>query len=46
MDNEGKFIIGDLREVGAFRVVTAQQPVGVLVDPALPGAVRVGEEYA
>ena len=30
-------------EVGALREVLAQQPVGVLVRAALPGAVRVAE---
>src|SRR5438105_15549730 len=34
---------GPAREVGAFGEVLAQQAVGVLVRPALPGAVRVGE---
>jgi hypothetical protein len=46
VDNEGKFVIADLREVGAFGEVAAQQPIGVLVGPALPGAVRIGEEHA
>ena len=45
VNDECKFGIGDLREVGAFGEVAAQQPVGVLVGPALPGAVRVGEEH-
>jgi len=45
VDDEGKRIIGDLREVGPLREVTAQQPVGVLVGPALPSAVRIGEEH-
>ena len=45
MDNDGKFVIADLREVGTFGEVATQQPVGVLVGPALPGAVRSGEEH-
>ena len=31
-------------QVGALGEVLAQQPVGVLVDPALPGGVRIAEE--
>ena len=46
VNDEGKFMIGYVREVGAFREVAAQQPIGVLVSPALPGAVRIGEEHA
>ena len=33
-----------LTQVGVFREVLAQQPVGVLVRAALPGRVGVGEE--
>src|SRR5882724_6357085 len=45
VDNEGKFVIADLREVGAFGEVASQQSIGILVGPALPGAVRIGEEH-
>ena len=37
-------VAGPSREVGAFREVLAQQPVGVLFGAALPGAAWVGEE--
>jgi hypothetical protein len=37
--------IADLREVGAFEKELPQLPIGVLVDAALPGEVRVGEVY-
>src|SRR5439155_7847747 len=39
-----KFCFGDGAEVGALVVVLAQQPVGVLVDSALPGGVWVTED--
>src|SRR5215204_1300441 len=35
--------LGELGQGGAFGEVLAQQPIGVLVRAALPGAVRVGE---
>lgn len=35
--------VGHLREVGALREVVADEPVGVLVGPALPGGVWVAE---
>lgn len=33
------------RKVGPLGKILAKQSVGVLVDPALPGAVRIGEEH-
>ena len=44
VNDEGKFMIGYVREVGAFREVAAQQPIGVLVSPALPGG-RGGAQF-
>jgi len=38
-----ELLLAERREVGAFGQVLAQQAVGVLVDAALPRAVRVGE---
>ncbi len=35
--------LGDVAEAGALREVLPEQPVGVLVRAALPGAGRVGE---
>ena len=43
MDNDGKLIIGYLREVGSLRKVPMQHSISVLVGPALPGAVRIGK---
>ena len=40
----GKFIVTDFGKVGAFRVEAAC-PVGVVIGPTLPGAVRVGKEH-
>src|SRR5215207_278771 len=43
-DRHGCKVLGAVRaEVSALREVLAQQPVGVLVRAALPGAVRVAE---
>src|SRR4051794_36667507 len=43
-DRHGCKVLGAVHaEVGALREVLAQQPVGVLVRAALPGAVRVAE---
>src|SRR3954468_23320748 len=40
----GREVVGAVHaEVGALREVLAQQPVGVLVRPALPGAVGIAE---
>src|ERR1700720_1646794 len=46
VNDEGKCMIGDLREVGAFGEVATQQSIGVFVRATLPGAVRVGEVHA
>ena len=35
--------LGVVRDLGALREVLTQQPVGVLVAAALPGAARVAE---
>ena len=32
------------RQVGALGQILTQQPMGVFIDPALPGAVRIGKE--
>lgn len=45
VNDEGKLTIGYLREVSTLGEVAAQQPIGIFVDLALPGAVRVGEEH-
>jgi hypothetical protein len=46
IDDHGKMFVTDLREVSALGEVSTQQPVGIFVEPALPSAVRVGEEHA
>ena len=33
-------MIGDLQDVGTFGKVAAEQPIGILVGPARPGAWR------
>ena len=33
------------RQVCALRQVLTQQPIGILIGPALPGAVRIGKEH-
>src|SRR5215203_504750 len=43
-DRHGRKVLSAVRaEVGALREVLAQQPVGVLIRAALPGAVRVAD---
>src|SRR5215211_8242067 len=43
-DRHGRKVLGAVRaEVSALGEVLAQQPVGVLVRAALPGAVRIAE---
>src|SRR3954447_686749 len=43
-DRHGREVLGAVHaEVGALREVLSQQPVGVLVRAALPGAVRIAE---
>jgi len=37
--------LGVAREIRSLRQVLTQQPIGVLIDPALPGAVRIGKEH-
>ena len=44
--DHGKMFVTDLREVSVLGEVSTQQPLGILVEPALPSAVRVGEEHA
>ena len=34
------------RQVGALRQILTQQPMGVFIGPALPGAVRIGKEHS
>ena len=38
-----EFVLTVEREVGAFRQILAQQPVGVLANSALLGTVRIAE---
>ena len=44
VDAGAQLLRGDLRQVGAFGQVLAQQDVGVLVGSPLPGVVGMGEE--
>ena len=34
------------RQVGALRQILTQQPIGVFIGPALPGAVLIGKEHS
>lgn len=42
--NGVQLALGITRQVRALRQVLAQQIIGILVGPALPGAVRIGTE--
>ena len=39
------FFVGDVEQVGALGEILAQQPVGVFVEPPLPGVVGVREVH-
>lgn len=44
MGNGIQLALGIPRQIRALRQVLAQQAIGILVGPALPGAVRIGKE--
>lgn len=44
MGDDVQLALGVARQVRPFGEVLAQQPIGVLVGPTLPGAVRIGKE--